>query len=72
LLPLLRAGRARVTTQSSIAAASNFDESCSAGRAYSQSKIANLRYRPARDAADAARLWEVSETLVGVQFAMAG
>lgn len=177
LLPLLRAGRARVTTQSSIAAAGNginwadlnFEESYSPGRAYSQSKIANLMfalelnrrssqagwgitsnashpgvtatnllaaqphlgrtsdtmgvrvirvlarlgvlqtveqglssalmaathreaeggkfygpsgfrnlagvpaeqqvYRPARDAADAARLWEVSETLVGVQFA---
>ncbi|MDG4663323.1 SDR family oxidoreductase [Mycobacterium sp. 236(2023)] len=52
LLPLLRAGAARVTTQSSIAAAShainwddlNFESSYSAGRAYSQSKIANLMF----------------------------
>lgn len=52
LLPLLRAGRARVTTQSSISAAGNeinwadlnFEQSYSAGRAYSQSKIANLMF----------------------------
>lgn len=52
LLPLLRAGRARVTTQSSVAAASNainwddpnFEETYSVGKAYSQSKIANLMF----------------------------
>ncbi len=52
LLPVLRAGGARVTTQSSIAADShainwddvNFDASYSASRAYSQSKIANLMF----------------------------
>lgn len=52
LLPLLRAGHARVTTQSSIAAASNainwddpnFEASYSVGKAYSQSKIANLMF----------------------------
>jgi NAD(P)-dependent dehydrogenase (short-subunit alcohol dehydrogenase family) len=52
LLPLLRAGGARVTTQSSIAAAShginwndvNFEKSYSVGKAYSQSKIANLMF----------------------------
>ena len=52
LMPVLRAGAARVTTQSSIAAAShainwddlNFEKSYSAGRAYSQSKIANLMF----------------------------
>ena len=50
LLPLLRAGRARVTTQSSISARTgrinwddvNFEKSYSVGKAYSQSKIANL------------------------------
>lgn len=52
LLPLLSAGQARVTTQSSVAAGSNrinwddldFEHSYSAGRAYSQSKIANLLF----------------------------
>ena len=52
LLPLLRAGRARVTTQSSISAAQhginwddpNFERSYSADKAYSQSKIANLMF----------------------------
>lgn len=52
LLPLLRAGGARVTTQSSIAARSNainwadtdFEQSYDVGRAYSQSKIANLMF----------------------------
>lgn len=52
LLPLLRAGNARVTTQSSISARSNainwddpnFEKSYSAARAYSQSKIANLMF----------------------------
>lgn len=52
LLPVLRAGGARVTTQSSIAAAShainwddvNFEKSYSASAAYSQSKIANLMF----------------------------
>lgn len=52
LLPLLSAGHARVTTQSSIAARSNainwadtnFEQSYSAGKAYSQSKIANLMF----------------------------
>lgn len=179
LFPLLRAGGARVTTQSSISAARNainwedlnFEKSYAVAKAYSQSKIANLMfgleldrrsrqagwgissnvshpgvtatnllaaqphmgrtgdtlsvrlirrlaglgiltqtvdqgllpalfaathpdaeggkfygpsgfqhlsgapaeqqvYRPARDAADAARLWSVSERLVGVQFAL--
>lgn len=52
LLPVLRAGNARVTTQSSIAADRhainwgdpNFEKSYSAGKAYSQSKIANLMF----------------------------
>jgi NAD(P)-dependent dehydrogenase (short-subunit alcohol dehydrogenase family) len=52
LLPLLRAGGARVTTQSSVAAAShtinwddpNFERSYSVSKAYSQSKIANLMF----------------------------
>ena len=52
LLPMLRAGNARVTTQSSIAARSNainwddpdFEKSYSVGKAYSQSKIANLMF----------------------------
>lgn len=52
LLPLLSAGRARVTTQSSIAARNgainwtdpNFEESYSSSRAYAQSKIANLAF----------------------------
>lgn len=52
LLDLLRAGRARVTTQSSIAAGShainwddpNFERSYSVDHAYSQSKIANLMF----------------------------
>lgn len=52
LLPVLRAGRARVTTQSSIAAGShsinwqdiNFEKSYSSSKAYSQSKIANVMF----------------------------
>jgi NAD(P)-dependent dehydrogenase (short-subunit alcohol dehydrogenase family) len=52
LLPLLSAGNARVTTQSSVAARSNainwddtnFERSYSEGKAYSQSKIANLMF----------------------------
>ena len=52
LLPLLIAGRARVTTQTSVSAASNainwadpnFEQSYSASKAYSQSKIANLMF----------------------------
>ncbi len=52
LMPLLTAGGARVTTQSSIAARSNainwddpnFEKSYSVGKAYSQSKIANLMF----------------------------
>lgn len=52
LMPLLKAGGARVTTQSSIAARSNainwddtnFEKSYSVGKAYSQSKIANLMF----------------------------
>jgi NAD(P)-dependent dehydrogenase (short-subunit alcohol dehydrogenase family) len=52
LLPVLRSGNARVTTQSSVAAASNainwndlnFDASYAVGKAYSQSKIANLMF----------------------------
>ena len=49
---MLRAGNARVTTQSSVSAASNainwddpnFEESYSVNKAYSQSKIANLMF----------------------------
>ncbi|MDN4520381.1 SDR family oxidoreductase [Mycolicibacterium austroafricanum] len=52
LLPLLTAGAARVTTQSSISAARhainwddlNFENSYAVGKAYSQSKIANLMF----------------------------
>lgn len=52
LLPILSAGNARVTTQSSVAARSNainwedpnFEKSYSGGKAYSQSKIANLMF----------------------------
>lgn len=52
LLPLLSAGNARVTTQSSVAARSNainwedpnFEKSYSGGKAYSHSKIANLMF----------------------------
>lgn len=52
VLPLLQAGHARVTTQSSIAARSNainwddpnFEKSYSESKAYSQSKIANLMF----------------------------
>jgi len=52
LLPLLAAGHARVTTQSSIAARTaginwddlNFDRSYSVGKAYGQSKVANLMF----------------------------
>ncbi|MCV7129189.1 SDR family oxidoreductase [Mycolicibacterium vanbaalenii] len=52
LLPLLTAGAARVTTQSSISAARhainwddlNFEKSYAVGKAYSQSKIANLMF----------------------------
>jgi NAD(P)-dependent dehydrogenase (short-subunit alcohol dehydrogenase family) len=52
LLPILSVGNARVTTQSSVAARSNainwedanFEKSYSAGKAYSQSKIANLMF----------------------------
>ncbi|WP_396898571.1 SDR family oxidoreductase, partial [Mycolicibacterium sp.] len=52
LQPLLVAGNARVTTQSSVAARSgainwddpNFEKSYAAGKAYSQSKIANLMF----------------------------
>lgn len=52
LLPMLRSGGARVTTQTSISARTNainwddlnFERSYSAGKAYSQSKIANLMF----------------------------
>lgn len=52
LFPLLRAGTARVTTQSSVAAQMNginwedlnFEQSYSESKAYSQSKIANLMF----------------------------
>lgn len=71
LLPLLRAGRARVTTQSSIAAASNginwndldFTTSYSAGRAYSQSKIANLMFGLELHRRSAAAGWGVTSTV---------
>lgn len=52
LMPVLRPGGARVTTQTSISARSNsinwkdlnFENSYSSGKAYSQSKIANLMF----------------------------
>jgi NAD(P)-dependent dehydrogenase (short-subunit alcohol dehydrogenase family) len=52
LLPVLRAGRARVTTQTSVAARTGainwddleFERSYSVGKAYGQSKLANLMF----------------------------
>lgn len=68
LLPLLRAGWARVTTQSSISARSNainwddldFEKSYSTGKAYSQSKIANLMFALELDRRSAAAGWGVT------------
>ena len=71
LLPVLRAGGGRVTTQSSIAAAShginwddpNFEVSYSAGRAYSQSKIANLMFGLELDRRSRAAGWGITSTI---------
>jgi NAD(P)-dependent dehydrogenase (short-subunit alcohol dehydrogenase family) len=67
LLPLLRAGRARVTTQTSIAAASggiNWDDlqwekKYQAGPAYAQSKIADLLFALELDRRSKAGAWGV-------------
>jgi len=71
LLPLLRAGAARVTTQSSVAAAShginwddvNFEKSYSAGKAYSQSKIANLMFGLELNRRSAAAGWGITSNV---------
>src|SRR5690242_6455373 len=68
LLPLLTQGRARVTTQSSISARSNeinwddlnFEKSYSSGKAYSQSKIANLMFALELDRRSAAAGWGIT------------
>jgi NAD(P)-dependent dehydrogenase (short-subunit alcohol dehydrogenase family) len=68
LLPLLTQGRARVTTQSSISARSgainwddlNFEKSWSSGKAYSQSKIANLMFALELDRRSAAAGWGIT------------
>ena len=68
LLPLLTAGRARVTTQSSISARShainwndsNFEQSYSVAKAYSQSKIANLMFALELDRRSAEAGWGIS------------
>ncbi|WP_409332141.1 SDR family oxidoreductase [Trujillonella humicola] len=71
LLPLLRAGRARVTTQVSVAAnrhAINWDDlgwerSYDAFRAYSQSKIATGLFGVELDRRSAAAGWGITSTL---------
>lgn len=71
LLPALIAGRARVTTQSSIAARSNainwddpnFETSYSVGKAYSQSKIANLMFGLELDRRSARAGWGISSNV---------
>ncbi|AQA04423.1 short chain dehydrogenase [Mycobacterium sp. MS1601] len=68
LLPLLTQGRARVTTQSSISARSNainwddlnFEKSYSSGKAYSQSKIANLMFALELQRRSAAAGWGIT------------
>jgi NAD(P)-dependent dehydrogenase (short-subunit alcohol dehydrogenase family) len=71
LLPVLRAGGARVTTQSSIAAASHsinwedtdFERNYAVGRAYSQSKIANLMFGLEFDRRSAQHGWGITSNV---------
>ena len=71
LLPLLRAGRARVTTQISVAANQfainwedlNWERSYSGGRAYSQSKIAAGLFGLELDRRSAAGDWGITSNL---------
>ncbi|WP_433728671.1 SDR family oxidoreductase [Actinoplanes sp. CA-051413] len=71
LLPLLRAGRARVTSQISIAANQgainwddlNWERSYNGGRAYSQSKIAFGLFGLELDRRSRAAGWEISSNL---------
>ncbi|WP_405462998.1 SDR family oxidoreductase [Streptomyces jietaisiensis] len=71
LLPLLRAGRARVTTQISVAANQyainwedlNWERSYSGGRAYSQSKIASGLFGLELDRRSAAGGWGITSNL---------
>ncbi|MER6695419.1 SDR family oxidoreductase, partial [Streptomyces minutiscleroticus] len=71
LLPLLRAGRARVTTQISVAANSyainwedlNWERSYSGGRAYSQSKIAAGLFGLELDRRSEAGGWGITSNL---------
>ncbi|SEH66382.1 Short-chain dehydrogenase [Mycolicibacterium rutilum] len=71
LLPLLVAGNARVTTQSSIAARTNginwddlnFERSYSEAKAYSQSKIANLLFGLELDRRSAAAGWGITSNV---------
>jgi NAD(P)-dependent dehydrogenase (short-subunit alcohol dehydrogenase family) len=68
LLPLLRAGKARVTTQSSVSAQMNginwddlnFERSYSDSKAYSQSKIANLMFGLELDRRSSAAGWGIT------------
>lgn len=68
LLPLLVAGKARVTTQSSVSAQMNginwndlnFDQSYSDSKAYSQSKIANLMFAFELDRRSKAAGWAIT------------
>lgn len=68
LLPLLKAGNARVTTQSSVSAQTNginwndlnFEQSYSESKAYSQSKIANLMFGLELDRRSRAAGWGIS------------
>ncbi|MCF6385648.1 SDR family oxidoreductase [Mycobacterium sp. MBM] len=68
LLPLLSAGNARVTTQSSVSAQMNginwddlnFEESYSDSKAYSQSKIANLMFALELDRRSNASGWGIT------------
>jgi len=68
LLPLLSAGRARVTTQSSVSAQMNginwddlnFEKSYSDSKAYSQSKIANLMFGLELDRRSSAAGWGIT------------
>lgn len=68
LLPLLSAGKARVTTQSSVSAQLNginwddlnFEQSYSDSKAYSQSKIANLMFGLELDRRSSAAGWGIT------------
>ncbi|MGV0585268.1 SDR family oxidoreductase [Mycobacteroides chelonae] len=68
LLPLLSAGKARVTTQSSVSAQMNginwndlnFEQSYAASKAYSQSKIANLMFGLELDRRSSAAGWGIT------------